>query len=155
MDEKALAVLRADVLGQMNLIDLIFDKVADRATGLMPDNEVQLESAAYQLHNLYNALEDLFKLVAFHFENQLQDPSKWHIEMLQRMAQEIPGIRPALITHDAFVLLNSLRSFRHFFRHAYNTPIDYAQLGINLDRARQLRQPLERDVANFLSKFNG
>jgi len=153
VDEKVLIVLQADVRGQMDLIDDVFTKLTARAVDLQPEDEIQLESAAYQLHNLYSAVEDLFKLIASQFENQVSDISRWHIELLQRMKQEIPGVRPALISSETFNLLNGLRSFRHFFRHAYSTPIEFAHLQINLDKARQVHSSLHKDVNLFLERI--
>ena len=153
MDEKALIVLRADVKGQMDLIDDVFTKLTARAVDLQADDEVQLESAAYQMHNLYSAVEDLFKLIASQFENQVADVSRWHIELLQRMKQEIPGVRPALVSPETFNLLNGLRSFRHFFRHAYTAPIEFDQLQINLDKAQQVHSSLHKDVSLFLERI--
>lgn len=155
MDEKAVAVLHADVKGQMTLIDEVAGKLKERAAGLQAENEIQLESVAYQLHNLYGAVEELLKIIAGHFENQVADASRWHIELLRRMKQEIPGVRPALFSNQTFALLNGLRSFRHFFRHAYTAPIEYAQLVINLEKARQLLPALHQDVARFLERIGG
>lgn len=153
MDEKTIAVLRADVMGQVALIDEVFYKLADRVADLAEENEVRLESAAYQLHNLDNAIEDLFKIVAGRFENQVADLSRWRVELLRRMKQDISGVRPALISAETFTLLNGLCSFRHFFRHAYAAPIEYAQLQVNLDKARRVRPLLKQDVADFLEQI--
>jgi hypothetical protein len=153
MDKKALIVLRADVKGQMDLIDDVFTKLTARAVDLQADDEVQLESTAYQMHNLYSAVEDLFKLIASQFENQVADVSRWHIQLLQCMKQEIPGVRPALISPETFILLNGLRSFRHFFRHAYTAPIEFDQLQINLDKAQQVHSSLHKDVSLFLERI--
>ncbi|MGK7952772.1 MAG: hypothetical protein AB4368_29265 [Xenococcaceae cyanobacterium] len=117
------------------------------------DDPIRLESVAYQIHNLYNAVEDLLKLVAAHFENQITDTAHWHTALLRRMNQEVTGIRPALLSEEGYIILNSLRGFRHFFRHAYGVPIDYAQLKINLDKARQLKSLLEKDLENFLNRI--
>ena len=65
------------------------------------------------------------------------------------MSQEIPGIRPRLLSQESYLLLNSLRGFRHFFRHAYGVPIDYEQLLINLNKALQLYPCLEQDLNQF------
>lgn len=153
MDEDTLILLASDVTAQMELIDDTFAKLEERASGLQPGDEVRLESAAYQIHNLYNATEDLFKIVADYFENQISDAAHWHIRLLRRMSHDIAGVRPALLSQESYLLLNGLRSFRHFFRHAYAAPIDYEQLQINLDKARRLRPLLKQDVTQFLQRI--
>lgn len=89
----------------------------------------------FLLHNLYSALEDLFQEVAKTFENHIEDPSKFHRELLRRMALEIPGIRPRLLSDKSQMILDELRAFRHIFRHAY----DYE---LSADRIRDLRKRL-------------
>lgn len=153
MDKGALTVLTSDIETQMAFVGTIFARLGERAAGLEPDDEVRLESVAYQIHNLYNAVEDLLKIVAAHFENQIADTARWHTTLLNRMAQEISGVRPPLLSQESYQLLNSLRGFRHFFRHAYAVPIEYAQLQINLDKVRRLRPGLQKDVDRFLRQF--
>lgn len=153
MDERTLALLQADITSQVALIDTIFARLQERAHDLQPNNEAQLESVAFQLHNLYGAVEELCKIVAGHFENQVTDVSRWHLELLRRMAQPIPGVRPALLSQDSFLLLNGLRSFRHFFRHAYASPIEFAHLQINIGKAQQVYPYLKRDIDGFLREI--
>lgn len=50
MDQDALAIVSADLEGQMALIDEIYAKLERRAAGLHAENDMQLESVAYQLH---------------------------------------------------------------------------------------------------------
>ncbi|MBC6422836.1 MAG: hypothetical protein GDA43_17860 [Hormoscilla sp. SP5CHS1] len=152
MDKNALTILQTDIQGQMDLIDKIFAKLEERAIGLTPDEPAIMESVAYQIHNLYNAVEDLLKIVAAHFENQITDTARWHSVLLQRMTQDIPGIRPRLLSESSYLNLNNLRGFRHFFRHAYGVNIDYEQLAMNLDKARLLDPSLTQDVENFLKQ---
>ena len=61
------------------------------------------------------------------------------------------GIRPRVITDSTFVLLESLRSFRHVFRHAYGTSLDDRKVRIVLEDARLLHSILRREVETFLS----
>lgn len=150
MGKEKLVLLRADIKAQMGRIEVIYQNVEDRAAGLHPDDEIRLESVAYQLHNLYNAVEDLFRLVAAHFENQVEHFGRWHTVLLRRMRQEVEGMRPAFLSEESYVLLNGLRSFRHFFRHAYAVPVEYAHVQINLENARRLRPLLQQDVERFL-----
>ncbi|MGK7901541.1 MAG: hypothetical protein AB4352_09025 [Hormoscilla sp.] len=152
MDKNALTVLQTEIQGQMTLIDKIFAKLEERAIGLTPDEPAIMESVAYQIHNLYNAVEDLLKIVAAHFENQITDTALGRSALLQRMTQYIPGIRPRLLSESSYLNMNNMRGFRHFFRHAYGVNIDYDKLAINLDKARILRPSLAQDVENFIKQ---
>ncbi len=153
MDKNTLVILKSDIQGQINLINRISNNLKNRAEGLQADDIIRLESVAYQIHNLYNATEDLLKIVATYFENNITDAAKWHSLLLQRMTQKIEGVRPALLSEETYFLLNSLRGFRHFFRHAYGTPIEYQQLKPNLDKAINLFACLERDLNQFIKHF--
>jgi hypothetical protein len=150
VEQGKLAILTAEVKAQMALIEAVHLRVEARAAGLAPEDEASLESLAYQIHNLYNAIEDLLKLLASRFENQITDTSQWHSALLRRMTQAVEGMRPAVISEESYVLLNGLRSFRHFFRHAYGVTIEYGQLSANLERARGVRSWMEQDIRRFL-----
>jgi len=154
MEENDLAVLKADIAAQRRVIEQVFVLLEQRATGLAPDNPEKLESVAYQLHNGYSAIEDLLKLIATYFENNVSDTARWHSLLLQRMTQPIEGVRPAVISLESYGLLNALRAFRHFFRHAYGVPIDFAQLQSNLNKARQLKPMLNQDLEDFVQTLN-
>ena len=153
MDSDAQLIFITDLTAQLATLHRIANRLNDRAKGLTPEDVVRMESVAYQLHNFYNAVEDLLKLVATHFENNISDAARWHSALLQRMMQDIPGIRPPLISLETFTALNGLRGFRHFFRHAYEVPINYEQLSVNLKLASTALSQLERDIDTFLRKI--
>lgn len=153
MESAEFLILRTDITAQMALIDSVHENLEARAVGFDENDIRQMESVAYQIHNIYNAVEDLLRLVATHFENQIGDAARWHSALLQRMLQPVPGLRPALLAKDTYLLLDALRGFRHFFRHAYTSTIEAAQLQINLTKARQAQQLLHRDVDNFLAQL--
>lgn len=153
MDARQLAVFAADVRSQLQLIQRVAGVLEVRAHGLQREDEVRLESVAYQIHNFYNAVEDLLQTIAVQFENQVSDTSRWHQLILQRMTQEIEAVRPAFLSQRSFESLNALRGFRHFFRHAYGVPIDYDQLTTNLSRVRGVLPLLEQDVEQFLQQL--
>lgn len=43
----------------------------------------------------------------------------WHLSLLQQMSNDIPGVRPAVISEKSFDLLNEYRGFRHVVRNIY------------------------------------
>ncbi len=153
MDEVSLNVLKAEIEAQLEKINQVYRELEDRAGQMEPDLPPLVESTAYQLHNLYNAVEDLFKIVANAFENSVTDRSRWHTELLHRMALEIQGVRPALLSSETVELLNELRAFRHFFRHAYGIRLRFSRIEEDVVIARQLQPLLKEDLQHFLEQL--
>ena len=150
MEEEKFSILKSELAAQWDEILKIYDRIEERKRKRGVHG---LESLAYQLHNLYCAYEDLFKIVAGFFENNIEERSKYHVELLKRMKLTIEGVRPALLSEESFRLLNSLRSFRHFFRHAYSYELDRRKVFIVLEDALMLKETFKSDLENFLSKL--
>lgn len=93
MDKERLTIFRAEVEVQIDAIEKIYTKLEERK---QEKGKIGIESIGYQIHNLYCAFEDLFKIVANTFENHIQDKSQYHIELLKRMTMLIEGVRPPL-----------------------------------------------------------
>lgn len=74
--------------------------------------------------------------------------------MLLRMSEPVSGVRPALLSEDLFDVMNRLRGFRHFVRHAYVTDIDPVQLQANLNLAFKLTETFPRSVQNFITQLD-
>ena len=82
MERIELNLLKAEFNAQIKEIEKIFADIDDRKRGAKK-KKAKLESLAYKLHNLYCAFEDLFKIIARHFENQVEDIAKYHKELLK------------------------------------------------------------------------
>ena len=72
---------------------------------------------------------------------------------LERQLLWIEGIYDNLREETA-VYLHKLRSFRHFFRHAYTVALDHDEVLRNLQTAEAVRPLLRRDVQTFLQQFD-
>jgi len=150
VEKEKLAVLKAEINAQVKEIEAIYIRIEERKR---KRDQAGLESLAYQLHNLYCAFEDLFKIIAETFENHIQDKGKYHLELLKRMTIPIEGVRPHFLSEECFFLLDNLRSFRHLFRHAYSYELDRRKLKIVLDDAIALQGMYQRDLNAFLNSF--
>ncbi len=73
MDEAKRRVLTIDINAQMSILEDIDQKLKIRANSVEPDDEIRLESIAYQIHNLYGASEELLQIIAKYFENNISD----------------------------------------------------------------------------------
>ncbi|MGD1950698.1 MAG: hypothetical protein ACFB14_13790 [Leptolyngbyaceae cyanobacterium] len=153
MERERLAGLTAEINGQWRLIARVSHRLQERVNKTL-DTPEQFDSVAYQIHNLYCSIEDLLKLIASAFENQVGTGSEWHRVLLLRLSQPVDGIRPAFLSEESFDLLNQLRSFRHMFRHAYGTDIKLRQLEPNIDMALQVSRLISEDIKQFLEDLN-
>ena len=153
MDAQEFLSLESDITTQLAIVDNVFVDIEDRTQGFDVSDTRHIESVAFQIHNAYNATEKPLRLIATYFENQIGDASRWHSALLQRMTQPVTGVRPAPLTKETFLLLDTLRGFRHFFRHAYASTIDPILLQANLQVARQAHSLLRRDIADFLDQI--
>ena len=90
MDSDRLAGLTAELKGQLQLLNRVAERLQQRVeVGL--DTPGQLDSVAYQVHNVYCAAEDLLKLVAYAFENRIGAGGEWHRTLLLRLSQPVEG----------------------------------------------------------------
>ena len=151
MDDARIAVLKAEVDSRMREIETIYERIEERRARFSETAE-GIDSMAYQIHNLYSAFEQLFETVVHFFENRLEE-QRYHVDLLRRMRLEIEGIRPVLVSDEAYILLDELRRFRHFFRHAYTADLKPENLEDLLSKAERLRPVHRRDVAEFLGRI--
>jgi hypothetical protein len=149
MTEGRVALFKAELSEQWREVDRLHTRIKE---GLRDFKETQekVDSMGYKLHNLYCAYEELFEIVARYFENQIE-PERYHSSLLKRMKLDIPGVRPALLSRETYLLLDELRRFRHFFRHAYGVDLDPDKVEGVAKKAVELKDKFEQDLGSFLS----
>lgn len=152
MERIELNLLKAEFNAQIKEIEKIFADIDDRKRGAKK-NKAKLESLAYKLHNLYCAFEDLFKIIARHFENQVEDIAKYHKELLKRMTLSIEGVRPRLLSEASFNILDELRAFRHYFRHAYQHELRHEKIKPVLDASEKIKILYKDEIRKFLNEI--
>ena len=89
--------------------------------------EYDYAAVGYSLHNIYSVIESYALRIAKAFENHLDDQG-WHRSLIQRMAVEVPEIRPQIWPRELAAHVDELRRFRHAFRHAYDSGLDPQKL---------------------------
>ena len=149
--EGSVVVFLAEFDHQVELVEKIYATL-DKKLERWPEEPVSaegVESAGYWLHNLYCALEDLFKLVSAFFENHLADDGSYHVSLLKRMILKIDKVRPPLLSTKSYEFLNELRGFRHVFRHAYTFGLDDERVVFLLRRVVARKGRLLEDLKTF------
>jgi HepT-like protein len=90
--------------------------------------------------------------VAKAFENNIDDEQGWHSSLLNRLAIQIEGVRPALIPLALKAPLQELKAFRHVFVHAYELELDPGKLELLLKHARTVAGHFPGLIEEFVRK---
>jgi len=83
------------------------------------DQDLYFDSAALSLHDLYSGLERIFRQIAATVDNDVPSNQEWHRDLLRLMKDEIPGVRPAVLSSDSVSALDEYLWFRHVVRNIY------------------------------------
>jgi hypothetical protein len=142
-------LLKSDIQAEMAAIERIFENLPAETSTLTDNKEAIV--VGYYLHNLYNAFEQIFRLVAETFENHIPDTSRWHSLLLDRMGREIEGIRPRLLSDSAVDALDELRRFRHLFRHLYRYDLEVEGVQKALKQAHRLHTIYRQELGDFIA----
>jgi uncharacterized protein YutE (UPF0331/DUF86 family) len=154
--QKNIAVFLSEFDYQVDQISNIYEQLETKlmSAGEKPLSTETVESIGYWLHNLYCAYEDLFKIVAGFWENNLTSDGQYHVNLLKRMILKIKDIRPSLLSKESHNALNELRSFRHVFRHAYSYGLDDERVLHLLRKTVAHRSMILNDIADFRNKID-
>lgn len=112
-------------------------------------DNVYWEAAALSLHGFYSGIERIFVDIAQVVDRVAPSSSDWHQQLVRQMAQEAPGVRPAVIRPETWKCLDEFRRFRHIVRNIY-------VLNLKPERVRELATDLptcyraaSEDLNNF------
>jgi len=147
MNEKFL-VLERNIQNDLEAIASLYEALGSPE---LKEDEPQeaLIVAAYRLHSLYTAFENIFRNIAASFENQL-DKAGWHRQLLQRMRLDLTPLRPAVIDAEAYDRLDEMLRFRHVFRTMYGLDLDPLRLRVVLRKTLELRPLYRAQIEKFL-----
>lgn len=87
-------------------------------------DDYYIDSVALNLHGFYSGLERIFELIASSVDSRMPTDKEWHKDLLYQMAQEIPQVRPAVISEKSRSRLDEFRGFRHVVRNVYTFKFD-------------------------------
>ena len=147
MDAIELITLRQELLRDTEVAESAMATARERFAG---DGAAQEEACAFHLCRLFNVVEQMALRVARRFENSIDDPARWHAELIRRMTLDIPGVRPPLFSRELAAPLGELRGFRHVFTHAYDLVLRREKLALLLADADLAISPLREHVLRFV-----
>lgn len=149
-----LARLRREIDADVAALDARAAEVAAlllawTAQGTLPRPELVL--VAVNLHGYYTGLETLLERIARRLDDDVPSGPTWHVELLEQMQIEVPGLRPAAIPAACLADLHALRKFRHFFRNAYAVELDPGRVREQAERLGRVHAPVMASLASLRS----
>jgi hypothetical protein len=117
-NKKEIPVLVAEIRNELTKLEKLTHRLATQQ-GRVDDEEIS-ESAALRLHNFYTGCERIFKMIASEVNGVLPQNLDWHKRLLNQVALDVPGIRPAVISPETRKNLEELLNFRHVVRNIYS-----------------------------------
>ena len=151
----------------MELADRIQGELADLETILQKamkswnlvqklgdSQDVYLESVALNLHGFYSALEKLFELIVRHVDKVMPESTAWHRNLLDQVATDVPGVRPAVISVDIARELDQFRRFRHLVRNVYTFSLNPEKMVTLMKTLPQIWPNLSAELRAFSEFLN-
>lgn len=99
------------------------------------------------IHRL--AVKRLFELVARQVDETTPSGPTWHRDLLGRMAHDVAGVRPAVISASSAQKLDRLRRFRHLVRNVYAMNLIPERMAALVQDLHDLWPTLEQELRAF------
>ncbi len=111
--------------------------------------EALVNSLALNLHGIYTGIERIFEIIATEVDLSLPTGNKWHRDLLNQMAVNIPDVRKEVITEESRTILDELRRFRHVIRSAYSFQLDKQKVLIVVNDFLSYHHQLIQEIQSF------
>ncbi|MGY4706884.1 ribonuclease toxin HepT-like protein [Candidatus Bipolaricaulota sp. J31] len=156
MKRDELAVLWAEIEGSLSDLDRVVREIEQVLSDIAATEPSYRDKAAIGafLHSFYNGIENILKRIAEEVDHAVPLGSGWHRALLQRMASEVEGLRPAVLSSEMVEKLLPYLGFRHFFRHSYTFEIDWEKLKPLATSAREVLKGFKGELTRFFDKYS-
>lgn len=133
--------LIADIDSDLRLISKEIESIKRKLDRLKTEKDRENidshnKAVAASLHSIYSGYENVLERIIRAVDGDIPLGTQYHMMLLKRSLTVIEGVRPAILSVEAFTLLDELRTYRHKFRNVYlyllssKRIIDLAQTGI-------------------------
>ncbi len=154
---KAGALLAARIISELKELSVLAKRAEQGLKKAKEKNDdYYFDSVALNLHSIYSGLERIFERIATAIDSSLPSGTNWHRELLNQMAIEVPGIRPAVISSDLKEKLEEYRGFRHVVRNVYTYRLKPEKIEGLVSMLNTVMAKVETDItgfANFLQSI--
>jgi uncharacterized protein YukE len=113
------------------------------------EQDYLVDAVALNLHSCYAGIERILELIADTIDQVKPRGIMWHRDLLQPMAADIPGVRPAVLSVAARSRLDRYRGFRHVVRNIYTFSLDAEQIELLVMHLPTVYQQVRTELEQF------
>ena len=106
-------------------------------------------SLADGISALYTGIESMLEAVGNEIDEYTPRGDASHADLVDGMAVEVKGVRPAVLSGPTCELMHEVRKFRHVVRHKYALQLRRRDVARNFALAKKLVPAFERDWRRF------
>ena len=151
MNER-LSHLALRIRDELSELDRVSQRVAEGWNrALRNADDYYLDGVALNLHGCYGGLERIFELIATVIDGAKPKGENWHQALLAQMTEEVPGVRPAVISQATFERLDEYRGFRHVVRNVYSYNFEPAKIRRLVTNLPATLDPVRAELLAFAS----
>lgn len=100
---------------------------------------------------LYTGIESILETVGNEIDEYTPRGDASHADLVDGMAIEVKGVRPAVLSDRTRDLMHEVRKFRHVVRHKYALQLRRRDVARNFALAKRLVPAFERDWRRFVA----
>ena len=154
MNQNSLSALKLLIDDELISLRRIVDNIqtAMEEIGDNP-NQLEINGLAAYLHQYYTGIEGIFRRIALQIDGSFATGERYHLDLLNQMAQDIPNERRALIKPQQYMVLKDYLSFRHFFRHAYGYQLRWQELRFKLLIIPETFEQLSQSISDLFQEL--
>jgi hypothetical protein len=110
---------------------------------------IEMSAGAMVLHSFYSGIENILILVFKHYDEQLLNSNKWHMELLEKAFVSEKN-RRSIFSNELQNKLEEYLKFRHFVRHSYGFQLEWERMEVLLDGIIIFWETIKKDIKNFI-----
>jgi hypothetical protein len=143
--------LKAKLLFEISQIDKLLNdsKPLFNLYALKTPDFIEMSAGAMVLHSFYNGIENILLLILKHYNEQLPNSNKWHMELLDKAFVSDKN-RKQILSNESQKRLEEYLKFRHFVRHSYGFQLEWERMEDLINGINSFWETIKKDINNFI-----
>ena len=150
MGARKFLLLKADIDREMAQVERLLEESRSDLSGVgeVP-SRLEVRGVGSVLQDFYSGVERVFERIAVELDGELPRGGDQQSQLLNRMEEEVEGVRPRVLPPGLAERLRPFLRFRHLFRNIYGGQLRWERSTELLAEADEVWPLLEQQMQEF------